>query len=453
MTITYDNNDNTNNYDDDDDGGALTAVPITRDAVLIDGEPPMVKDGSAFTDGPKDYADAGLGDVAFVADDGDGNTSVMKPRKPKVHNMGVNTNKIKKKRTVSVVDGNNNINADDDSNDDSEYSDDNDTLTQYNASKWRIVAGVLFFLGSLVYVGMACMIMDTYWIQKDIPRTVYWADDDDVWWTYFVNGTDDGFVPEEVQNADDDYTWWQWYCGNLTESPWPDNDDVKKKNGDVWIPKIADEDAPGRESHVSKYMMLYFVASLGYICTSIIEVVLVRKYFWYMMLYILMLISACFGLCSAILSLKSPDWSRICAFISAQLWAIVALVQLIQRYRGGLNDADDYDNDEKILGYSIRKWFLVADGSFVFGTFGDLICSYLYISKFDNYIIGFVSIIFACGWLVCSIVYLVISIYDYVLYRKYYLYRQNEDKDGFVEEPLPETLMINNNDTGWKQRK
>jgi len=43
-----------------------------------------------FNDEPKNKFEAIIGEAAFVKDDGEGNTSIMKPRKPAFHHRAIN---------------------------------------------------------------------------------------------------------------------------------------------------------------------------------------------------------------------------------------------------------------------------------------------------------------------------------------------------------------------------
>jgi len=347
--------------------------------------------GASFNDEPKgNNKTAELETAAFVADAGDGTASVMKPVKPNIHFRGGLTH-----------------DHDEDPLDD-DSTDSNSTYGGFTTTKWQIISASIFVISSVLYLAMACMVMDTYWGYKDVPRAVYNADDDATWWNYFVNCTDDGFIPENVTNADDDYTWMNWY--NTSAFPEDDN---------IWLPRIANEDAPFPEPYVSKYMILYFWAAFGFMITGVIEIVLSRKAPCAVRsLYWMMFIAASFGLASAILTNKSPLWSNICNCISVNLWALEAFFIIVQKLTGS-SDADDYSEENKICRYSIVKWFWIADISFLIGTFGDAVTSWWYIFEYDNHVLGISAIIFAFFWLVCALVYIAIAIYDWQQYKQY----------------------------------
>lgn len=381
----------------------------TKDETSAD--PAPVDNG--FTDEPKgdNKKTEELEKAAFVMDAGDGTTSLMKPVKPNLHFRGGISHHNDSEEPL-----------DDDS------TESNSTFGALTTSKWQIISNAIFVISSLLYLAMACMVMDTYWAYKDVPRDVYWSDDDATWWNYFVNCTDDGFIPENVTNADDDYTWVEWY--NNTAFPEDDN---------IWLPRIANENAPGIEPYVSKYMILYFWAALGFMITGVIEIVLSRKApFMVRSLYYMMFIAASFGLVSAILTNKNPLWSNICNCISTNIWALEALLIILQRLTGS-SDSDDYGEQNKICGWSIIKWFWVADVSFMFGTFGDAVTSWIYIFEYDNYILGILAIIFAFFWQVCAFVYFAVSIYDWNQYKQYFADLEEFDLGA---KALPDTVGV-----------
>jgi hypothetical protein len=355
---------------------------------------------ASFNDKPKGDKtnEDELEDAEFDSDKGDGTATLMKPLIPTIHNRGHDTH--------HNIDGNR-IGSGDAL--DEEFDDDGNSISEFNASKWHIVSAAIFVISSLLYLAMACMVMDNYWWYKDVPRNVYWADDDSTWWNYFVNCTDDAFMPVNVTNANDDYTWMEWY--NYTAFP---EDDI------VWLPRIADENAPGYEPYVSKYMILYFWAAFGFLITGLIEIALQRKAsLMIRVLYYLMMLAAIFGLVSAILTNKSPFWSNVANIISTNLWALEAIFIVLQRIQG-TSDASDYDHSQFIFGWSIKKWFWVADISFLIGTWGDAITSWIYIFDFDNYILGILAIIFASMWQICAFVYLAVAIFDWKQFKTYF---------------------------------
>lgn len=341
-----------------------------------------------------------LDDAVFVEDKGDGTTTLMKPQKPTLHHRGRDSHfnmdgiRVRNKDPLEELD---------------DYDD--MSIEDFVATKWYIVANSLFVFSSTLYLAMAVMVIDTYWFYKDTPRHVYWADDDATWWNYFVNCTDDGFLPENVTEADDDYTWMEWY-----------NTSAFASDDHVWLPAIADQDAPFPESYVSKYMILYFFAALGFVFSGIIEAVLTRKSpFWIRCIYYVMILASCFGLVAAILTNKAPEWAAISSCVSVNLWALESIIIVLGRIRGVSEFAEvaNYDSTEQILGWSISKWFWVADISFMIGTWGDAITAYFYVFQYDNWMLGISAIIFAFFWLLCAIIYFSFSIYDYFQFKRY----------------------------------
>lgn len=347
-----------------------------------------------------------LDDAEFVSDDGEGNASILKPRQPARHHRA---------RDSFYDDGGglHGRSKNEEDNDD----DDDDTTAEFRNSKWYIISAAIFVFSSILYLGMACMVMDLYWFYKDVPREVYFADDDASWWNYFVNCTDDGFMPENVTMADDDYTWYEWY-----------NNTAFFDDDTVWTPRIANENAPGYEAQVSKYMLLYFSAAFGFLITGLIEVVLARNSrFLYRMLYYLMMLAAAFGLVSAILTNKDPLWSNITNCISTNLWALEAIAILYQRVNGG-HESDEYEEYARIFGISITAWFYLADLSFMIGTVGDAVTSYFYIFELDNWRLGVSAVVFATFWLICALVYLLVAVHDHLEFKKYFRNLELEKK-------------------------
>lgn len=356
----------------------------------------------------EDTPEEELQDAIFVENTGDGTASLMKPRKPTLHHRGhdVDFNDM-------YNDGPNEGAADDDM---STYS-----VGEIQYVKWNIISSCLFTFSSLLYLAMAVMVIDYYYWYRDVPRTVYYADDDGTWWNYFVNCTEDGFFPEHVENADDDYTWMEWYNTSAFAE-----DDI------VWLPRVANENAPGIEPYVSKYMMLYFWAALGFIFSGSIEIYLTRKAAWWVRaIYFTMIIAASFGFVSAILTNKDPFWSNICNCISVNLWALESIVIVMARLKGQEDfvETEHYDKTDLILGWNIKQWFWVADVSFMIGTWGDAITSYWYVFERDTFAVGVLAIVFAAFWLLCAFVYLGVAIYDFREYKYY----QEMEKEYYQE--------------------
>lgn len=348
--------------------------------------------------------------AVFVSDKGDGTASLMKPRKPTIHHRARD----------SHFDSDGNRFHYGDALDEQFDDDDDETINDFQASKWHIVSAAIFVFSSLLYLAMACMIMDTYWWYKDVPRFVYWADDDSTWWNYFVNCTDDGFIPENVTGADDDYTWMEWY-----------NYSAFHEDDNVWLPDVVKEPTEWPEDYVSKYMLLYFWAAFGFLVTGVIEIKLAhnrKSPLKILILYYLMMLAAMFGLASAILTNKHPLWSNICNCISVNLWALEALYIVLQRVHGN-HEAAEYDQSQGICGWSIKMWFWVADISFLFGTSGDAITSWFYIFQYDNWILGICAIIFASFWQICAFVYLAVAIFDFKEYKNYFVLAEEYEKE------------------------
>jgi len=346
-----------------------------------------------FKDEPKEGKD--VEDPVFANDKGDGTASLMKPTRPSIHKHGrdirydIDGNRIGSKGEIL------------------EKVDENSILKDFGATKWEIVSSVIFVFASVLYLAMACQVMDVYWWYRDIPRFVTYADDDTTWWNYFLNCTDDEYIPINVTRASDDYTWYEWY-----NNTFPDDDTV-------WVTDLGSERSTEFERSITKYMILYFWAAFSFVIVGIIQMHLTRNApFKTRVLYYLMTVAASFGLASAILTNKSPLWSNITNCISVNLWALEAIFIVLQRLNGD-HDANEYKKTNSILCCGIHSWLWIADISFLFGTLGDAISSYFYF-RWDNYIIAILAIIFAAAWLLCAFAYLAVAIYDYKQFKEYF---------------------------------
>ena len=102
---------------------------------------PMASDPESqkFMNEPK--MDSTPEDTAFVADNGEGTASLMKPRKPTRHHR--------------AYDSHYNIDGDRESKTDAleeESCDTNSTAIQYTEAKWSIVSASVFVFSSLLYL-------------------------------------------------------------------------------------------------------------------------------------------------------------------------------------------------------------------------------------------------------------------------------------------------------------
>mmetsp|Transcript_60027 Transcript_60027/g.67975 ORF Transcript_60027/g.67975 Transcript_60027/m.67975 type:complete len:685 (-) Transcript_60027:607-2661(-) len=405
--------------------------PPSRHPSANDLESTMFQQESLFRDEPKEAPAATEAEAVptFTIED-DGTASLMKTKKPIIHTGGHHTTTVRDMNEYFASGKGNTypLGVGYEEDEESEA-----TIIQYRNSKIHILSNAIFVFSSLLYVGMACMIMDYYYFYKEVPKAVMNADDDATWWNYFVNCTDDEFFPENVTNADDDHTWMDWY-----------NNTAFMDDDNVFLPKIANPtlaELDTYEPYVSKYMMLYFTAASGFLITGVIEIVLARKYFWYRILYFLMMLAGFFGIVSAIFTNKNPLVSNICNCISCNFWAIEAVIILIQRCRGQ-SDSLDYDKGERVGCLSIRKWFLIADITFVIGTVGDMTQSYMYVFGIDNWMMGYAAIVFAMGWLICAFIYLAISIYDFVQYKTYFVELLKADQDLMLDDDEDEDVGV-----------
>ena len=324
----------------------------------------------------------GTGNAAFANDTGNGTAALMKPRKPITHVRGGH---------YSIQGGKLDL-----------YD---ESLNEFQASKWHIVSELVFTISSILYLTMPLFILPKYEAYRGIPSYVMTADDDATWWNYLLNCTDG--PPENVTNADDDYAWYEWYNETL-----PVEDDVVFTVGE-------NEPAWSTENDVTTYQILYFWAAFGFLITGVIQVVLARRGpFIFRALYYLMMLAAMFGVVSAIIMNKDPMWSNITNCVSVNLWALEALAIIAQRLNlGGM--VDESTDVLSIGGIDIKVWIWISDISFMLGTFGDAIVSWFYLFGWDVWGFNIAEIVFAAGWLITALIYLMIAIFDYNQFKSY----------------------------------
>eukprot|EP00751_Fragilariopsis_kerguelensis_P032796 CAMPEP_0170969674 /NCGR_PEP_ID=MMETSP0735-20130129/44101_1 /TAXON_ID=186038 /ORGANISM="Fragilariopsis kerguelensis, Strain L26-C5" /LENGTH=757 /DNA_ID=CAMNT_0011389153 /DNA_START=155 /DNA_END=2430 /DNA_ORIENTATION=+ len=460
--------------------------PPSRHPSANDLESTMFQQESLFRDEPKEAPAATEAEAVptFTIED-DGTASLMKTKKPIIHTGGHHTTTVRDMNEYFASGKGNTypLGVGYEEDEESEA-----TIIQYRNSKIHILSNAIFVFSSLLCRD-GLYDLDYYYFYKEVPKAVMNADDDATWWNYFVNCTDDEFFPENVTNADDDHTWMDWYNNTafmdddnvflpkIANPSWMDwyNNTAFMDDDNVFLPKIANPtlaELDTYEPYVSKYMMLYFTAASGFLITGVIEIVLARKYFWYRILYFLMMLAGFFGIVSAIFTNKNPLVSNICNCISCNFWAIEAVIILIQRCRGqsdsldydkgervvnfwaieaviiliqrcrGQSDSLDYTKEERVGCLSIRKWFLIADITFVIGTVGDMTQSYMYVFGIDNWMMGYAAIVFAMGWLICAFIYLAISIYDFVQYKTYFVELLKADQDLMLDDDEDEDVGV-----------
>jgi len=308
------------------------------------------------------------------------------------------------------------------------FEDEPDPLDEFQRSKWYLASNTIFLISSALYLAMAAMLVESYWFYKDVPLRVFTADDDATWWNYYVNCTDD--IPQNVTIADDDNTWYEWY----NTSAYYDDDSY------FWQPKIANANLPGYESYVSRYMILYFFAALGFVITGVIELLQDRKCtIGTRVIYYLMILAALCGWISAILTNRNAFWSNFFNLLSCTLWALDGITIVGQRFRG-ISEADDYEDGVRFCCMSIKAWFWIADISFLLGTLGDAITSWIYIFDVDGFEMQITQVFDASMWLLCAIIYMGMSIYDH---NQYIIYFEGDEYQNDLQlKELPPSGVV-----------
>lgn len=150
---------------------------------------------------------------------------------------------------------------------------------------------------------------------------------------------------------------------------------------------------PSDEYLISKYSILYFDAALGFVIVGILD---------YMnspgLLSATFIVAGLAGVASALL-VEWDEWiSNILNSVSVHLFLFEAIGLL---YRHGS------DRDTMLL----RCFILFGDVSFLAGTLGDVILSYYALLVRFDVIHAQIAIGTAFGWLVCSLVYVIVHLH------------------------------------------
>ena len=149
---------------------------------------------------------------------------------------------------------------------------------------------------------------------------------------------------------------------------------------------------PSDEYLISKYSILYFDAALGFVVVGILD---------YMnspgLLSATFIVAGLAGVASALL-VEWDEWiSNILNSVSVHLFLFEAIGLL---YRHGS------DRDTMLL----RCFILFGDVSFLAGTLGDVILSYYALLVRFDVIHAQIAVGTAFGWLVCSLVYVIVHL-------------------------------------------
>jgi hypothetical protein len=255
--------------------------------------------------------------------------------------------------------------------DDSESDDAGDGLTPYSC--WHVVSNVIFVISSSLYLALAITALPEARFYRDVPVNVLYATDDATWLNYF-NETD--AIPPQVLTATDDYTWSLWYNESFYE-----DDTVFQVN----------ESKP--TTAVTQYMILYFLAAFGFLCTGLLETCMAVN-IKYKMMYMVFVIAAAFGVASSMLVVADPYMAAVLNAVSVHLFAVEAVAAAVKTCNGGRLDGR--------MDYTLITGHL----SLVVGTMMDVVLSYFYV--FDQASLPHArgNVAAACFWLLCSLIYL-----------------------------------------------
>ncbi|KAL3937928.1 MAG: hypothetical protein SGARI_001941, partial [Bacillariaceae sp.] len=287
-------------------------------------------------------------------------------------------------------------------------SEENELYEELQQGRLHVISNVVFVVASAIYVALEVTMLPYYRFYKDVPYHVRETEDDDVWWNYY---NETGAFPEWLLNATDDYTWMEWYNNSFL--------DEEENLGEFLfqVPNAAEKYEFPNEDYaawVSQYMVLYFVAALGFLVTGILEVYAAKGHFWSIVLYSVMILAALFGIASAMMVNKDEYVSIVLNAVSVHLFAVEAIAIIIQRCKSlqtvgleeeSLDDKGHYVRDS-CVGLSILSWLLVGDFCFFLGTSGDVVLSYFYIFEQDYIEHAGAAIATAVFWLLASLIYL-----------------------------------------------
>ncbi|KAL3911320.1 MAG: hypothetical protein SGILL_007324 [Bacillariaceae sp.] len=291
-------------------------------------------------------------------------------------------------------------------------------------NKISVISNVVFVIASAIYLALEVTILPYYRFYKDVPVHIREDENDDVWWNYY---NETGAFPDWLLNADDDLTWERWFDNSFL-------DEEEELGEFLFQVPNADEkyEFPDEDyaAWVSQYMMLYFVAALGFLVTGILEVYTARGHFWSVILYTVMIIAAIFGIVSSMYVNKDPWISLILNAVSVHLFALEAIALIIQRSRTMHNKSKEgipkeVDTQEPNLpqscgGLSVLTWLLIGDVCFFIGTTGDVVLSYYYLLEKDYVEHAGAAIGAAVFWLLAALFYLGIASFDLHNIRRYF---------------------------------
>jgi hypothetical protein len=182
-------------------------------------------------------------------------------------------------------------------------------------------------------------------------------------------------LPPEVVNAEDDAIWAEYGVA--------DDYVFQTPHSQVWV---------------SKYVMIYFCASVGFVLLGTIEFFQYRMHF----IGIFFILAGIFGVLAAMFVEKDEDLSYTFNLVSCGLFSLEAVQIMWERYHYPERDPEKY------------KWRLrIADASFLVGAVMELIIAF--ITKFSGFTFTLASVyVFgACLWIICALIYTWVTICRY----------------------------------------
>lgn len=165
-------------------------------------------------------------------------------------------------------------------------------------------------------------------------------------------------VPAWVQAADDDYSWYGYW----------EDDYVFQAKGQ-WV---------------SRYMIVYFIAALGYVFTGILDFIKEPGF-----VGILFILAGGFGLASAICTDVNERLAVIFNMISVHLFMLEAIGLLFRRsFFGG-----------------VEIWLRTSDSFFLIGSLIDVAISYTLLFDAFNLTLAVLGIVASCLWVCTALIY------------------------------------------------
>jgi hypothetical protein len=259
--------------------------------------------------------------------------------------------------------------------------------------KLSLTSNVLFVVASFLYVLLAAYDLDYAYVQS--LSNVSGGDDDGD-----SGGTDDGTMGTSTA-APTTGGYAAAYAGG------GDDDD----DGSTELAAEADDDyylfATKNGVWVSKYQIIYFVAALCFVVSGVVDC-MHKPGRW---LSVIFIVAGCFGLVSAMLVEEYEYLSAVFDSVSAHLFMVEAVgLFLYHRHIEIIAHGAAASTQQQLLISRLYCLLRLADGSFIAGTCMDVVLSYCYIRGTGESIPqGIVGVVAANLWLLCSLIYLMVT--------------------------------------------